>query len=404
MIKNLETCVEPYVAGFEQRYAAEDYRPATVGIHRRLVRCFGALLDEAGIELSSLTLDGVKALTRDFPTRPWESIRIDTVARRFVQYLIEIGIAQPVLPSLTKAEIVRAEVLADFENYLIKHRGLRPKTAYQSANFARRFLDYRFGKEMPNLGQLCPADAIGFMEHLLVTNRRRSAMATYIRGFLRYLFTRGVTATNLALSVPTSAYRPRPQLPRHLSRDKIDAVLTHVRSNRKHGARDYAMLLLMARLGLRAPELVAIQLGDIDWRAGELLVRGKGQQHVRMPISVEIGEALIGYLREERPPATCRGLFVSDHSPHRPFKNGRIVNAILTAALKATGQPVTPYLGSHLLRHSLATHLVNTGASLDEVRDVLRHQVRSTTMIYARLDIDGMRSIAQPWPVEGGAL
>lgn len=159
-----------------------------------------------------------------------------------------------------------------------------------------------------------------------------------------------------------------------------------------------------ATLGLRAVEVIAIQLDDIDWRAGELTVRGKGQLHDRLPISPEVGDALSTYLREERGPAICRTLFVTHRAPYRPFKDGQIVNAILKEALKATGQkPVTPYVGSHLLRHSLATQLVNAGASLDEVGDVLRHRSRSSTMIYARLDIDGLRSVAMPWPVTGGA-
>jgi len=163
------------------------------------------------------------------------------------------------------------------------------------------------------------------------------------------------------------------------------------------------MLLLMARLGLRAFEVIAIQLDDIDWRSGELLVRGKGQLHDRLPVTAEVGEALSRYLREERGPATCRTAFVTHIAPHCAFKNGQIINTILKDALAATGQkPVTPYVGSHLLRHSLATQLVNAGASLDEVGDVLRHRSRISTMIYARLDTDGLRSIAQPWPVAGG--
>lgn len=176
-----------------------------------------------------------------------------------------------------------------------------------------------------------------------------------------------------------------------------------MRGNLRHGARDYAMLLLMARLGLRAAEVIAIQLDDIDWRAGELLVRGKGKLHDRLPITAEVGDALSLYLREERGETSCRAMFVTHRAPHRAFKDGQIVNAILKDALVATGQkPVTPYVGSHLLRHSLATQLVNAGASLDKVGDVLRHRSRTSTMIYARLAIDGLRSIAQPWPVAGG--
>jgi integrase len=163
------------------------------------------------------------------------------------------------------------------------------------------------------------------------------------------------------------------------------------------------MLLLMARLGLRAPEVIAIQLDDIDWRAGELLVRGKGKLHDRLPITAEVGEALSRYLREERGETSCRTAFVTHRAPRRAFKDGQIVNAILKDALAATGQkPVTPYVGSHLLRHSLATRLVNAGASIDEVGDVLRHRSRASTMVYVRLDVDGLRSISQPWPVAGG--
>ena len=246
---------------------------------------------------------------------------------------------------------------------------------------------------------------IGFLQHLLVGKQpyRDKTATTHVRTFLQYLFGCGATTANLALGVPRIARRWDARLPRHLSSEGVEAVLASVRDNPRHGARDYAMLLLMARLGLRAVEVIAIQLDDIDWRAGELVVRGKGKLHDRLPITMEVGDALTSYLREDRGPATCRTMFVTHRAPHRPFKDGQIVNAILKVALASTGQkPAAPYVGSHLLRHSLATQLENAGASLDEVGDVLRHRSRSSTMIYARLDIEGLRSIAQPWPVAGG--
>jgi site-specific recombinase XerD len=402
MSQNLETCVEPYLDSFKRTYAAENYTARTIVTYRCLTRRFGALLDEAGIAPSSLTFECVERLARDLPKGPANRIRLVTIARRLTRHLIDIGVAQPV--PLTEAEIARAALLADFETYLVKQRGLSPRSIPHMVGFARRFLDHRFGAAMPDPGRLRPADAIGFMEHVLAGARRDKTVATHVRIFLQYLFGCGATATNLALSVPKTAKRWGARLPRHLSPDGVEAVLASVRDNHRHGARDYAMLLLMARLGLRAAEVIAIQLDDIDWRAGEFTVRGKGKLHDRLPITVEVGDALSRYLREERGPATCRTMFVSHRAPHRPFKDGQIVNAILKDALKATGQkPVTPYVGSHLLRHSLATQLVNTGASLDEVADMLRHRARSSTMIYARLDIDGLRSIAQPWPVAGGA-
>jgi len=149
--------------------------------------------------------------------------------------------------------------------------------------------------------------------------------------------------------------------------------------------------------------VIAIQLDDIDWRAGQLLIRGKGQRHDHVPITPDVGEALAAYIRHDRISAT-RTLFVTLRAPHGPFKNGAVLNDILKQAFAATGvTPPSPYVGSHVLRHSLATNLVRAGASLAEVSDMLRHRSRASTMIYAKFDIDGLRSIAQPWPVVGGA-
>lgn len=403
MTDNNKTCIDLYLDAFAESCAAASYKADTLKSYRTILRKVGRTMDAEGIEPSALTPDQAERVGRMVPLKHGSSIRPHNLARRFAQYLIDIGVVQPT--PLTEAQASRAKLLADFETYLVKQRGLSPRSVPHTIGFARRFLDYRFGQEIIDLGNLRPADAIGFMEHVLTSARRDKTVATHLRIFLRYLFAYGATATNLALSVPKTARHWGARLPRHLSPEGVEAVLASVRDNQRHGARDYAMLLLMARLGLRAAEVIAIQLDDIDWRAGELLVRGKGKLHDRLPITVEIGDALSRYLREERGPATCRTLFVAHRAPHRPFKDGQIVNAILKDALSATGQkPVTPYVGSHLLRHSLATQLVNAGASLDEVGDVLRHRARSSTMIYARLDIDGLRSIAQPWPVAGGAL
>ncbi len=163
------------------------------------------------------------------------------------------------------------------------------------------------------------------------------------------------------------------------------------------------MLLLMARLGLRAPEVIAIQLDDIDWRAGEILIRGKGKLHDRMPLPIDAGGAIVDYIKNGRK-GDSRALFVSAKTPHPPFKDVQILNAVLCDAFERTGlKPPQKYVGSHLLRHSLATDMLRKGASLDEIADVLRHRSRASTTIYAKYDIDGLRSIARRWPVRGDA-
>lgn len=399
---DLKSCVDPYLDSFAESFAAYNYKQATIKTYRNLVRRLGRLMDAAGIAPAALTPELADQLARKTGPGSDTKIRFYNLARRFAEHLIDIGVRQP--EPLTETQIARAALSADYESYLIKQRGLSPRTTDTALYIANRFLDHRFGTGMIDLKSLRSSDAIKFIEHLLngPYPHRHEAAATHLRSFFQYLFGRGTTSSNLALSLPKVAKHWDRRLPRHLTPEGVEAVLSSVRANPRHGARDYAMLLLMARLGLRAIEVIAIQLDDINWRTGELMVRGKGKLHDRLPITSEVGEALSQYLREERGETSCRTVFVTHRAPHRAFKGSEIVNDILKNALADTNQkPVTPYVGSHLLRHSLATQLVNAGASIDEVRDVLRHRSRVTTMVYARLDIEGLRSIAQPWPVGG---
>jgi site-specific recombinase XerD len=202
--------------------------------------------------------------------------------------------------------------------------------------------------------------------------------------------------------VPSVAQHYNARLPRHLTPGQVETLLAAVRAEEPNARRNHAMVLLLARLGLRGPEVVAMQLDDIDWRAGELVVRGRGKNHDRVPLPSDVGAALADYIRQDRT-STSRTLFVSSRPPHRPFKDSQVLNTILKAAFRRTGMaPSCQYVGSHVLRHSLATNLVRQGASLTEVGDMLRHRSRASTLIYAKLDIDGLRSLAQPWPAEGG--
>jgi integrase/recombinase XerD len=399
-ISDQTTCLDPYFASFEESLSSRNYKPETLKNYRYLLRRFGRLLEAEDIAPSALTPDLAVELGRRLPTTPKSQIKIPNLARLFVAHLIEIGVATR--PALTPAQAETNELLSNFETYLLRQRGLSPRSVYHVLRFADRFLDHRFGDHMLDLAALNARDVVAFMEHLLSRKRpfRDKTPATHLRSFFQYLFAQGLTTTNLSLCVPR-AHKPwGARLPRHLSPDEVEAVLASVRANPRRGARDYAMLLLMARLGLRALEVMAIQLDDIDWRAGELLVRGKGQRHDRLPIPTDVGEAISKYLREDRTSATTRALFVTLRAPNRPFKDSQVIKDILKEAFTATGvKPPTPYVGSHVLRHSLATNMVRAGASLEEIGDLLRHRSRATTMIYAKLDTDGLRSIAQPWPV-----
>lgn len=261
-----------------------------------------------------------------------------------------------------------------------------------------------FGEEIGDLAQRSSTDITDFLQHLArrTPPLRDKTVASHLRNFFRYLFQVGTIATNLAAGIPSVRQRYGARLPRSLTSEQVERLLGAVRSETPRGRRNYAMVLLLARLGLRPPEVIAMQLDDIDWRAGEIVVRGKGGRQDRLPLLPDVGEALAAYLRWDRV-TTSRVLFVTDRPPYRPFTSSQILNAILKKAFARTGlTPPTPYVGAHILRHSLATTLVRRGASLEEISETLRHRSRATTLQYARLDLDGLRAIAQPWPGAGG--
>ncbi|OHV22785.1 integrase [Rhizobium sp. RMa-01] len=399
-ISNQITCLDPYFASFEESLASRNYKPATLENYRYLLRRLGRLLEAEGIAPSALTSDLAITLGQRLSTTPKSQIKVPNLARLFVAHLIEIGVATR--PQLTPAQAERHELLGNFETYLLRQRGLSPRSTQHVLGFAARFLAHRFGDQMLDLTVLNARDVVAFIEHVIARKSpyRDKTLSTHLRSLFQYLFAQSLTTTNLSLCVPRVHKPWGARLPRYLSPDEVETVLASVRTNPRRGARDYAMLLLMARLGLRAPEIIAIQLDDVDWRTGELLVRGKGQRHDRLPVPPDVGEAISRYLREDRASTTTRTLFVTHRAPNRPFKDSQVINAILKEAFAATGvKPPTPYVGSHVLRHSLATNMVRAGASLEEIGDLLRHRSRATTMIYAKLDTDGLRSIAQPWPV-----
>lgn len=397
----LDGHLEPYCAELERM----GYSRSTIDIYLRAIRRLWNLMEARGIALGELTPDLAADLMQSEAAwvnrRPYAA----TIARRFATYLVGRGLAKSPAPP-TAREIARAALRHEYEDYLRRQRGLSERTIADCWRFADRFLGFRFGEIDVAFDVITPGDIAAFLVQLTgrKTPYRDKTPPTHLRNFFQYLFKRGLTPGNLALCVPRVA---QPQydarLPRHLTPEQVEAVLAAVRIEQPYGRRNHAMILLQARLGLRAPEVVAMQLDDIDWRVGELLVRGKGKNHDHVPIPPDVGGALADYIRHERPSTASRVLFVNGRPPHRPFKNGQVLNTILRAAFTRSGvRPPCRYVGSHVLRHSLATNLVRQGASLAEVADLLRHRSRASTMIYAKLDIEGLRSIAQPWPALGG--
>jgi integrase len=214
-----------------------------------------------------------------------------------------------------------------------------------------------------------------------------------LRALLRFLHVHGLIARPLAQAVPSVARR-REDLPRALPAQQVKLVLDSCDRAWLIGRRDYAILLLLARLGLRAGEVAALCLGDVDWRAGELVVHGKGSRIDRLPLACEVGEAIVDYLRHGRPRVLDRALFINAHAPLVRISSGCVTNVVIRACMRAGVPPV----GAHRLRHSVATELLRHGAGLVEIGQVLRHQDQTTTAVYAKVDRAALASLALPWP------
>lgn len=303
---------------------------------------------------------------------------------------------------------LREELKANYRNYLSRQRGLSAKTVYKYCTFVDRFLDFRFEESPDDLSKVTGPDIADFLQHQTggVQPFRDKTLVSTMRSLFRFLFQSERIEVNLALGIPSIAQKHARRIPYHLTPDQVEELLKAVQTSSalSSAKRNYAMVLLMARLGLRSPEIIAMQLDDIDWRNGEICIRGKGGFRDKVPLLQDTGEAIANYIQHERK-GTSRYLFVASRSPHKPFKDAQVLNTILTQALETTTIPrPKQYTVSHILRHSLATNLVQKGASLEEIANTLRHRSRQTTLLYARQDIEGLRTIAQSWPLSKGGL
>jgi integrase/recombinase XerD len=322
---------------------------------------------------------------------------------RFINHLVAVGVArlpEPPLKVPTALELLHQE----YETYLRNQRGLSDRTIYHCHRFMDRFITFRFSKGLGDLDDISSDDIVAFLCKIRSGDKpyRDKTPPSHLRAMFRFLFWSGKTKRDLANAVPRVALPAQSHLPRYLSPETVEQLVASVEADDPVARRNRAMLLLVARLGLRAPEVIAIRLDDIDWRAGTILIRGKGKRHDRMPLPEDAGKAIVDYIRNGRR-GPSRILFVSSRPPYSPFGDAQILNFILRDAFDRTGlEPPPKYVGSHVLRHSLATDMLRKGASLDEIGDVLRHRSRVSTTIYAKHDIEGLRSIAREWPPQGG--
>jgi site-specific recombinase XerD len=292
------------------------------------------------------------------------------------------------------------ELLADFARWLSTERGVAGETVRCYRTQGRKFLVHLPAPLAQSLVGVDAAAVTGYvLEHAAAADSVWSAKAqvTALRSLLRFLHVQGWIGSPLVGAVPAVAGWRLVSLPKGLPSAQVQSLLAAHDLGTRVGMRDHAVLVVLARLGLRGAEVAGLQLADIEWRAGQLVVRGKGSRVERLPLPAEVGQALADYLIGGRPRCECPSLFVTARRPFRPLTPGA-VRAIMG---RTCGRAGLPRLGAHRLRHTLATDLLRAGASLPEIGQVLRHRSQLSTTIYAKIDYATLRTLARPWP--GGA-
>lgn len=316
-----------------------------------------------------------------------------------LRWLVEFLRGAGVIPTLETKPSPPDWIITRFTEYLLTERGLRQATVRNYLPEIRKFLLHRFQTSRVLLGELSPDDVTRFVlrQANVVCARRAQVVTGALRSFLRFLYEHGHISRDLAAVVPAVANRRFLGLPKFLAPQQIESLLKTCVRTTHAGRRDYAILLLLARLGLRAGEVVHLELDDLNWDSGEFVIRGKGRREDRLPLPSDVGEALAGYVRHGRPRCSSRRVFIRLLAPHQGFSSSGAIGNVVRRALSRAG--LNPaFKGAHLLRHSLATRMLRGGASLTEIGEILRHRHPYTTEIYAKVDLAALRTVAQPWP------
>lgn len=389
----------PHLDGFADLLFARGYAKYS-GRHRlRLAGDLNQWLDRQQIKAAKLNEQHIQDFLAARKRKLRQRRSDKPTLALLLNYLRQTGVVPQPLP-LRLSPVDRLG--GDYARFLSRERGLTQVTLDYYLATARQFLVGRFGDDQLVLESLRVEDVTRFILERASTlsSARTSVVTSVLRSFLRFLYQQGKLASNLALSVPAVANQHSKGLPVGLDSQQVKKLLSCCDQTSRHGLRDYAILLLLARLGLRACEVVRLTLEDINWEAGDLLVRGKGDHQERLPLLPDVGRALANYLQKARPGSECRRVFIRLIAPRQGFITSSAVKHVVERALvRAKLHP--KHRGAHLLRHSLATNMLRQGASLLQIGQVLRHRQLQTTEVYAKVDLASLRRLAQPWP--GGA-
>lgn len=385
--------IGPHVDGLQAWLLELGYTAGTVRNMLKVVGQLGRWMEDVDLDASELDVTSVATFVRALRDRGTRRVPGVRSFSPLLDYLRSEGVLVATAPVPTPVE----ELMSDYVRWLVSDRGLAAPTVLRYENLARRFLDERAAQDGDHFVEdLTGAHVTTFLlcETSRVSVGAAKGRVTELRSLLRFLYLKGLTTTPLATAVPPVAGWRDTGVPRGLAAADVQRLLDSCDRTDPGGVRDLAILMLVARLGLRCAEVARLELADLDWRAGELAVRGKVRRRDRLPVPCDVGAALAVYLSEVRPLTPIRQVFLARKAPVRAIRPD-LVSDVTRRACKRAGLPP---VGAHRLRHALATELLRRGATLVEVSQVLRHRDLATTAIYAKVDLGTLRKVAQPWP------
>lgn len=383
-----------YAEGFREELAACGYTKSSTVAQLYVIAHLSRWLDEQGLDAGGLTADRVEQFAGQRRREGRNNHTSSCAVRPFLDYLRRVGIVPVVSP---QASSPGEALLERYHTHLVAERGLAEVTVERYEQLARRLVLSWQQADRLDLDALTAADVLRRLsiETKGLKPNSVKAVATAMRSLLRFLHLEGETARPLAHVVLAGPARRHSALPRALTASDVQCLLGSCDRRRAMGRRDYAILMLLTRMGLRAGEVAGLELDDVDWRHGEIVIRGRGGRQELLPLPADVGEALVGYLRRGRPPTESRRLFVRVCAPHQGLRSSSIGSLVS----RACGRAGLPRVGPHRLRHTTATDLLRHGASLSEIGQLLRHRSGAeTTAIYAKVDQSALETLAQPWP------
>jgi integrase/recombinase XerD len=385
--------LEPCIPGLVAWLTSLGYQRNALRTHRAVAGDLSRWLAGQGLDGAALTSAAVERFVAGRRAAGMPLVTVRALAP-VLEYLRHLGVAPP---PVTPAPATPAETLLEgYRRYLIDECGVGAATARR---YAYRICPFVAGSATGrvDLERLTAGDVTAFILDLAGHRSPMAVQATAsaLRSLLRFLHVEGLIAAPLAQAVPTAACWSLAGLPRFLDNDQVQALLAGCDVRTVAGRRDVAIVTLLVRLGLRASEVAALRLEDIDWRDGEITITGKGNRRERLPLPADVGHAVVAYLQHGRPATTQgRPVFVRLRAPHQALTMKGVTRVVVRAGERAG----LGAIGAHRLRHTAATRMLRAGAPLSEIGQVLRHDRPLTTALYAKVDIEGLRALARPWP------